>query len=126
MWPTPCRRVRAGRSPGARIWPRWGTAASCPLAALRPPRGRQELVTLVYTGPEGPVYFDHPAEADPAGTWRADDGGEFPVESYRPLFAFRTKAGLEVAVRWSGAEGEAMDLYRQEGNTFLPFVAASW
>ena len=56
-------------------------------------RGREELVTLAYTGPAGPAYCDHPAEADPAGTWRPDDGGTFSVESYQPLFAFRTKAG---------------------------------
>jgi len=90
------------------------------------PQGRKQLVSLAYTGPGGPIYADHPAETDPSGTWRADDGGEFPVDNYRPLFAFRTGDGLEVAVRWSGAEGEIMDLYHQKGQTFQPFVAASW
>lgn len=90
------------------------------------PQGRKELVSLAYTGPDGPIFADHPADADPSGTWRADDGGRFPVENYRPLFAFRTPDGLEVAVHWSGSEGEVMDLYRQSGRTFQPFVAASW
>jgi hypothetical protein len=88
--------------------------------------GRDELVTLAYAAPGGLVFLDYPASDDPGGTWRADDGNEFSPDAYRPLFAFRTKAGLELAVRWSGAEGEAMDLYRQEGDTFVPFVAASW
>jgi hypothetical protein len=90
------------------------------------PRGREELVTLAYADADGAIFLDYPGNADPGGTWRADDGGEFPVEGYRPLFAFRTGAGLELAVRWSGTEGEAMNLYRQEGRTFVPFVAASW
>lgn len=89
-------------------------------------RGREELVTLAYTGPAGPAFCDHPAEADPAGTWRPDDGGIFSVENYQPLFAFRTKAGLEVAVRWSRGDGDTLDLYRQEGRTLTPFLAASW
>ncbi len=89
-------------------------------------KGQQELVTLAYSGPDGSAYLDHPADVDPGGTWRVDDGGNFTVADYKPLFAFRTKAGLELAVRWSGAEGEAMNLYRQEGDAFAPFVAASW
>lgn len=90
------------------------------------PQGREELVTLAYADADGAVFLDHPGTADPGGTWRADDGGVFSVEGYRPLFAFRTGAGLELAVRWSGAEGEAMNLYRQDGRSFVPFVAASW
>lgn len=90
------------------------------------PKGHTELVSVLYSGPGGPIYSDHPADADPSGTWRADDGGNFPLDNYRPLFAFRSKNGLEVAVRWSGAEGENLDLYRQKGQTFRPFVAASW
>jgi hypothetical protein len=89
------------------------------------PRGHDELVTLAYSGTGGPVYRDLPALADPEGTWRTGDGGEFSVANYRPLFAFRSRSGLEVAVRWSGADGEAMDLYRQEGQAFAPFVAAT-
>ena len=83
-------------------------------------------MTLAYVGPGGTVYLDYPASADPGGTWRVDDAGDFSLESYQPLFAFRTGAGLELAVRWSGPEGAAMDLYRQEGDAFVPFVAASW
>lgn len=90
------------------------------------PRGREELVTLAYTGPGGPVYRDHAAASDPAGTWLPDDASTFPVEGYRPLFAFRTSAGLEVAVRWTDTDGQAMDLYRQEGQTFVPYLAANW
>lgn len=89
-------------------------------------KGREELVTLAYTGPEGAVYRDLPATANPEGTWRPNDGGLFPFDRYRPLFAFRSKTGLEVAVRWSGNDGDEMDLYRQDGATFTPFVAASW
>lgn len=89
-------------------------------------RGRDELVTLAFADAKGAVFLDYPGSADPGGTWRLDDAGEFSVEAYRPLFAFRTEAGLELAVRWSGAEGEAMDLFRQEGDAFVPFVAASW
>jgi len=90
------------------------------------PKGRDELAVLVYNGPGGMVFLEYPGSADPGGTWRADDGGEFPLETYRPLFAFRTQAGLELAVRWAGNEGNAMDLYRQDGDMFVPFVAASW
>jgi len=88
------------------------------------PRGHDELVSLAYTGPGGPVYRDLPGMADPEGTWRAHDDGKFSAEQYLPLFAFRSKAGLEVAVRWSGSDGESIDLFRQEGSTFAPFVAA--
>ena len=91
------------------------------------PRGRDELVTLAYAAPgEKTVFLDHPASADPGGTWKPDDGGEFFPENYRPLFAFRTRAGLELAVRWSGPDGDSMDLYRQDGEALVPFVAASW
>ncbi len=90
------------------------------------PRGRDELVTLAYADGQGLVYLDYPATTDPGGTWREDDGGEFPVAGYTPLFAFRTADGLELAVRVDGGEGAAMDLYRQEGDAFVPFVAASW
>lgn len=90
------------------------------------PKGREELVTLAYADADGLVFLDYPATADPGGTWRTDDGGEFPVEGYRPLFAFRTADGLELAVRMRGSEGAAMDLYRQEGDVFVPFVAAAW
>lgn len=89
------------------------------------PRGRDELVTMAYAGPEGPIYRDLPARADPEGTWRTADGGRFAPQDFRPLFAFHTKDGLEVAVRWSGADEVAMDLYRQQGQVFLPFVAAT-
>ncbi len=89
------------------------------------PRGRDELATLAYADSRGLVFLDYPATADPGGTWSEDDGGEFPVAGYTPLFAFRTAGGLELAVRVSGGEGAAMDLYRQDGETFVPFVAAS-
>ncbi len=89
-------------------------------------KGRDELATLAYADPEGLVFLDYPATADPGGTWRPDDGGEFPLEGYRPLFAFRTADGLELAVRVSGGDGAAMELYRQEGDAFVPFVAAVW
>lgn len=91
------------------------------------PRGRDELVMLAYDAPgTAPVYLHYPASADPGGTWRADDGGEFSLTDYRPLFAFRSRAGLELAVRWSGPEGDALDLYRQEGDALTPYVAATW
>jgi len=90
------------------------------------PRGRDELVTLAYAAPGETAFLDHAASADPGGTWRLDDGGEFSPENYRPLFAFRTSAGLELAVRWTGPDGDAMDLYRQDGDVLAPFVAASW
>ena len=90
------------------------------------PRGREELFTLVYTGAGGPVFRDHPVEAGPGGTWHPDEGESFSAEGYQPLFAFRTKNGLEVAVRWHGADGRTMDLYRQEGETFVPYLAANW
>lgn len=91
------------------------------------PRGQDELVVLAYDAPgTPPVYLHYPGSADPGGTWRADDGGEFPLQAYRPLFAFRSEAGLELAVRWSGPDGDALDLYRQEGDTLTPFVAATW
>ena len=91
------------------------------------PHGRDELVLLAYHAPgAAPVYLHYPASAEPGGTWRLDDEGEFPVEAYRPLFAFRSEAGLELAVRWSGPEGDALDLYRQEGDALAPYVAATW
>lgn len=90
------------------------------------PKGHAELATLAYADADGLVFLDYPATADPEGTWRADDGGEFPLDGYRPLFAFRTEDGLELAVRFGGGEGAAMDLYRQEGDAFVPFVAAVW
>lgn len=90
------------------------------------PKGHEELVTLAYVDGKDMVSLDYPGTADPEGTWRTDDGNEFPVENYRPLFAFRTATGLELAVRWSGPEGEVMDLYRQDGALFVPFVAATW
>jgi hypothetical protein len=89
-------------------------------------KGHEELVAMAYAGPGTSIFLDFPANADPGGTWREGDGGEFPLASCRPLFAFRTNAGLELSVRWSGSEGDAMDLYRQSGDTFVPFVAASW
>ena len=90
------------------------------------PKGHDALATLAYVDARGMVFLDYPATVDPEGTWRAEDGGEFPVADYRPLFAFRTARGLELAVRWAGPEGEAMDLYRQEGDAFVPYVAATW
>ncbi len=90
------------------------------------PRGRDELVTLAYADQDGLVVLEYPANDDPGGAWRGDEGSAVPVEGYRPLFAFRTREGLELAVRWTGTEGEAMNLYRQEGQAFVPFVAASW
>ena len=91
------------------------------------PRGRDELVVLAYSGPAGPpAYLDYPGSADPGGTWRLDDGGEFSLDAYRPLFAFRGPRGIELAVRWSGPEGDALDLYRQADDSFTPFVAATW
>jgi len=89
-------------------------------------RKGEELVTLAYAAPGETIFLDYPGNADPSGTWRDDDGGEFSLDAYRPLFAFRTADGLELAVRWTGAEGEAMDLFRQDGDRFVPFVAASW
>jgi len=89
-------------------------------------KGHEELVTLAYTGPEGATCRGLPAAATPDGTWRVNDGGLFPLDHFRPLFAFRSKAGLEVAVRWSGDDGDEMDLYRQDGGTFTSYVAASW
>ena len=90
------------------------------------PKGHDALATLAYADARGLVFLDYPATTDPGGTWRAEDGGEFPLADYRPLFAFRTATGLELAVRWAGPEGEAMDLYRQKGDAFVPFVAATW
>lgn len=91
------------------------------------PRGREELVVLAVTAPgRPPVYLDYPGSAEPGGTWRVADGGEFALDAYRPLFAFRGPDGLELAVRWSGPEGDALDLYRQEGDVLAPFVAANW
>ncbi|KHK02994.1 hypothetical protein [Desulfovibrio sp. TomC] len=91
------------------------------------PHGRDELVVLAYSAPGGqPAYLEYPGSADPGGTWRLDDGGEFSLDAYRPLFAFRGPQGLELAVRWSGPEGDALDLYRQADDSFTPFVAATW
>jgi hypothetical protein len=89
--------------------------------------GRDELVILAYNAPgKPPVYLEYPGSADPGGTWRLEDGGEFSLDAYRPLFAFAGPGGLELAVRWSGPEGDALDLYRQEGDMLAPFVAATW
>ncbi|MHC1791042.1 hypothetical protein [Solidesulfovibrio sp.] len=90
------------------------------------PRGREELVVLAVTAPgQQPVYLDYPGTAEPGGTWRVADGGEFSRDVYQPLFAFRGPGGLELAVRWSGPEGDTLDLYRQEGDLLAPFVAAN-
>ena len=110
-----CREV-AGLSDGGRL-----------SLARFVPHGRDELVVLAYSGPGGKAaYLEYPGSADPGGTWRLDDGGEFSLEAYRPLFAFRGPGGLELAVRWSGPEGDALDLYRQADDSFTPFVAATW
>ncbi|MHC1713040.1 MAG: hypothetical protein AB9872_12915 [Solidesulfovibrio sp.] len=89
-------------------------------------KGHEELVTMAYGAPGTSIFLDFPANADPNGTWREGDGGEFSLTSCQPLFAFRSNTGLELSVRWSGPEGDAMDLYRQSGDLFVPFVAASW
>lgn len=89
-------------------------------------QGHTELVSVLYTGPGGPIYSDHPADTDPSGARQSDAADRFSPDTYRPLFAFRGKDGLEVAVRRSEANGETMDLYRQQGQTFQPFIAASW
>ena len=91
------------------------------------PHGHNELAVLAYDAPGHPAaYLHYPATAEPGGTWRVDDDGEFPVAAYQPLFAFRSETGLELAVRWSGPEGDTLDLYRQEGDAFTPYVAANW
>lgn len=82
-------------------------------------------LTLTYIDPTSAVFRDLPEE--PAGTdpdQRRD--AAFAPGSVRPLFAFRSRTGLEVAVRRTDAAHEEMDLYRQDGETFTPFVAASW
>lgn len=91
------------------------------------PHGRDELVTLGWSMPGAPtVYLDHAGTAEAGGTWQVGDGGEFSPEAYQPLFAFAGASGRELAVRWSGPEGDALDLYRQDGDTLAPFVAAAW
>lgn len=91
------------------------------------PHGREELVTLAWTMPEAPtVYLDHVGTAEAGGTWRVGDGGEFAPEAYQPLFAFLGASGRELAVRWSGPEGDALDLYRQDGDSLVSSVAAVW
>ncbi|WP_428563106.1 MAG: hypothetical protein ACP59X_23150 [Solidesulfovibrio sp. DCME] len=109
-----CREVAAVEGGGALALARFA------------PKGRDELATLAYAEADRLVFLDYPATADPGGAWRPDDGGEFPLDGYRPLFAFRTDDGLELAVRVSGGGNASMDLYRQEGDAFVPFVAAAW
>ena len=87
-------------------------------------KGREELTTLAYVAPgAAPVYLDHQGGLEGVD---AIAGGEFSPEAYQPLFAFRSQAGLELAVRWTGPEGDALDLYRQEGDVLTPYVAAIW
>lgn len=87
-------------------------------------KGHDDHVTLVYTGAEGTVFRELSPESD--GTNAVNTETPLALDRYRPLFAFRSKAGLEVALRRSGDDSDEMDLYRQDGGTFTSFVAASW
>ncbi len=82
-------------------------------------------LTLAYDAPGGTVLLDYPANGGPDGPWAVDGGRSCSVDSFQPLFAFRTVDGLELAVRWSEEDGDAMELYRQQDDRFVPFVAAT-
>lgn len=122
-------RTLAGRSDKPLSWCRTVATVedggTISLARFSDPDGAKSM-TLAYSGKSAPVFLDYPSRTETAGPWNLDATGDVSPESYRPLFAFRTDKGLELAVRWSGPEGNAMDLYRQQGDVFVPFVAAAW
>ncbi len=95
------------------------------LARFASEDGRERL-TLAYAGSDGLVCLDDPDAADFVAPWRPDADARFPEDGLRPLFAFRTGQGLELAVRRTGGELSCMELYRQDGDVFVPYVAASW
>jgi hypothetical protein len=91
-------------------------------------RGADALASVVLldaADPATPVYADFPAKYTGPGEdlWRADDEGVLRPDGFRPMALLRHHGSYLLALRWDGAEGEHLGLYRSAGERFTAVLS---
>jgi hypothetical protein len=93
------------------------------------PRDQELLVALLFTDAKGVsavrLFPATKGAAAQPSCWRADDGCEFDVASYRVTFAMAGREGLELFALWDGAEGQTAEVLRVKGETLEVIASAS-
>ncbi len=93
------------------------------LAELAPAASKLVAV-LAVPGPSGLAMIEYETRDDPSkiSCWRVDDGCQFPLDSFRILFALDGPDGFVLAIAWGAPEGELESLLRVNRHKLVPVV----
>ena len=96
------------------------------LAVEYQPQGDHLLAAFVVVTGSGAYIETLPAERGESA-WRVDDGGEFDAQDIAAIFALKARDGsIEVAIDWSGFEGDILTLYRTSSAGHLESLAEGY
>lgn len=93
------------------------------------PKADSTQVWLICTSPKRePIYYSYAAQYDSISTWRADDGGHFPIEDFKILQVFKHHENIELVTSFPGPEGGLFSFLVPVNNKFIVFkeVYAYW
>jgi hypothetical protein len=86
------------------------------------------LASLVLIDGNRRAYIDYPADFKGPGAdlWRVDDGGEIHAEAFEVVALLMRGSTYVLAVEWRGAEGSALSLWTNDGDSQLKEVTTDY
>ena len=118
------------RRPVVHCWPLARVAPGIEIALLEfERRGKDALASIVFVDGGRTIFADYPAEYRAGGEdlWRVDDGGVLSPDNIEIVCALQRRDWYALGVRWSGAEGQLLQLWVADGSErFTKVISDYW